>query len=337
LVVVSIAFVLWLCLQLSSIIVDAIIAITLAAAIMPLAAKAESRRIPRAATVLLTYLTVVLFYTGIGWALWNPISTEVNALKQNFPAMQTKVEDWYFTTANRFGLPQDLTHNNEVQQFAKAALHRTMNVSLGLMGVIGNVVLVLFLTSYFVINSKRMSAALLQWVPLRHRAKAEALMGPVANRMGGYVRGQALVSTAVGAFFAIGFSLIQLKYALVLGVLAGVLNLIPFVGSITATILAVFVALTDAYNPLLRVVLTIGLFVVEQTIESNFIVPFLLGSQVELDPLIVLIAILIGATLGGAVGALIAVPIASALLLIAQELYLKPMHEQEAVSTTLKA
>lgn len=326
---------LWLCLQLSSIIVDAIIAITLAAAILPLAAKAENRRVPRAATVLLTYLAVVLFYVVIGFALWNPISTEVRALRENLPAMQTKVSDLYMNAAERFDLPRDLTHNNEVQQIAKTAAHRTMNVSLGLFGVVGNVILVLFFTSYFVINSSRITGAILAWVPVRHRARAESLMGPVANRMGGYVRGQALVSTAVGAFFAIGFTLIQLKYALVLGVLAGVLNLIPFVGSITATVLAIFVALTDATNPMLRLILTVGLFAIEQTVESNFIVPFLLGSQVELDPLIVLVAILIGATLGGAVGALIAVPIASAVLLIAQELYLKPMQMREAADVVI--
>jgi len=279
--------------------------------------------------VLLTYLVVGSFYVGIGFLLWKPIVEQATLLAQHFPILIDNISNWYDATMESIGLHAPLKFSPEdLKNVGQVALNRTLDVSAGVLGIILNAVLVLFLSAYFVSNSHRIWASLLKWVPLKHRAKAESLIGPVGNRMGGYVRGQILVSTAVAMFFAVGLSLIGVKYSLVLGLVAGILNLVPFVGSMVVTALAVIIASNQS---MLTAALTIGLFALEQTVESNFIVPFLLGSQVELDPLVVLLAILIGATLGGGVGALIAVPIASALLLLGQELYLKPMQEDESI------
>jgi predicted PurR-regulated permease PerM len=147
--------------------------------------------------------------------------------------------------------------------------------------------------------------------------------------MGGYVRGQLLVSIAVGAFLAVGLTLIGVKYSLILGVLAGFLNLMPFVGSLLTASFSVLVA---ANQSLLTGALTLGLFGLEQWFESNLIVPQLLGKQVELHPVVVLFAILTGASLMGVLGALVAVPVASAALLLAEELYVKPMNARAAAS-----
>lgn len=329
LVVCAVAFTLWLSVQLRVILVDVVIAITLAAAMAPLAVRLEQKNVPRGATVLLTYVTVAAFYATIGYLLWKPIKEQAQLLAENVPNYIASVNAWYESALLHFGMTNQLKLSEaDFQNIGNMVLHRTLDVSAGVLGIMLNAVLVLFLATYFVMNSHRIWDALLKWVPPEHRSKAASLVGPVGNRMGGYVRGQALVSTAVATFFAIGLSLIGVKYALVLGLVAGVLNLVPFVGSMITTVFAVVIAANQSW---LTAALTVALFALEQTIESNFIVPVLLGSQVELDPLIVLLAILIGGTLGGAVGALIAVPITSALLLIAQELYLKPMQEQESL------
>lgn len=328
LVVCTIAFGLWLSVQLRIILVDIVIAITLAAAMAPLAVRLEKKNVPRGATVLLTYLAIGAFYAIVGYLLWKPIKEQAQLLAENVPNYIASVNSLYENALLHFGMSDQFKLSPaDFQNIGNAIFHRTLDVGAGVLGIMLNAVLVLFLTTYFVMNSHRIWDNLLKWVPPDHRSKAASLIGPVGNRMGGYVRGQALVSTAVATFFAIGFSLIGLKYALVLGLVAGVLNLVPFVGSMITTVFAVVIAANQSW---LMAAMTVALFALEQTIESNFIVPVLLGSQVELDPLIVLLAILIGGTLGGAIGALIAVPITSALLLIAQELYLKPMQEQES-------
>lgn len=329
LVIVLIAFGLWLSVQLRVILVDVIIAITIASAISPLATFGEKRQIARGWTVLVTYIVVIAFYATILFLLWAPIKEQTMLLVSHFPSMLATATDWYNQQLGGLGFASNFkVTSDHLQTVGRVALNKTVDVSLGVFGVILNTVLVLFLAAYFVVNSQSIWAGLLKWVPTEHRARVASLIGPVGQRMGGYVRGQALVSTAIAAFFAIGLSLLGVRYGLVLGLVAGILNLVPFVGSLITTALAVLVAFNQ--SPTLAL-LTLGLFVLEQVVESNFIVPYLLGSQVELDPLVVLFAILTGATLGGGVGALIAVPIAAAMLLLARELYLKPMQEQESV------
>ena len=145
------------------------------------------------------------------------------------------------------------------------------------------------------------------------------------------MRGQILVSLAVSSFLAVGLTLLGVQYSLVLGVLAGLLNLMPFVGSMLTAAFSILVASNQS---LVLGALTLGLFALEQWFESNVIVPQLLGKQVELHPILVLFAILIGATLMGLPGALIAVPVTSAGIFLAQEFYLKPLNQQPAELTT---
>ncbi len=330
-IVVVIGLLLWLSLQLRVLLVDIVVAITLASAIAPLAEKAEKRGMPRAVTVMLTYVAIAVFYATAGYLLWAPIKEQTQLLIAHMPAILDNVTNWYDHQLAGFGFQASFQVTEaDFKNFGKIALDKTLDVSAGALGILLNAILVLFLSAYFVVNAKSIWAGILQWVPAAKRDRAQSLIAPLENRMGGYVRGQALVSTAVATFFAIGLSIIGVKYALVLGLVAGILNLVPFVGSLITTILAVIIA---ANQSLLAAGLTLGLFVLEQTVESNFIVPFLLGSQVELDPLIVLFAILIGANLGGAIGALIAVPTAAALTLLAQEFYFKPLQTEEAAAS----
>jgi predicted PurR-regulated permease PerM len=327
LVVAGLVFTVWLALQLRVLIVDIVVAITLASAIAPIAVLAEKKGVPRWVTVVLTYILVFVFYGTVVALLKGPIVEQGTALANNIPRYIDNANNWYTQLGEQFDFHPNLKVTDaDFQRIGTTILNRTIDASFGMVGVLLNIVLILFLAAYFVSNSRKIWTGILSWVPTVHRAKVEGLIGPVGSRMGGYVRGQMLVSTAVAVFFAIGLSLIGVKYALVLGLVAGLMNLIPFVGSAITTVLAVVIAANDS---ILKAGLTLGLFALEQAVESHFIVPYLLGSQVELDPLIVLLAILVGGTLGGAVGALIAVPVAAALILIAQELYLKPMQASE--------
>ncbi len=110
------------------------------------------------------------------------------------------------------------------------------------------------------------------------------------------------------------------------------MNLVPFIGSLLACVFAVVVA---ANQNIWLAGAVLCLFACEQWCESNFIVPYLLGRNVELHPLIVFLAILIGATLMGVPGALVAVPLASAIQFLAQEFYLKPLNAVDQTGVTV--
>ncbi len=362
LVVLTAALIVWLSYQLRIVIIDVLLAVIIAAAIAPVADKAEIKKIPRTATVAAVYIVVTLFYAGVGLALSKPLREQADLFKQHLPRYHQQVNDVYEQLkersdewANQYAgvdlfedeapQPDASTHApstappepqpkprklepGKLQDVATRVARETLSITAGLFGALLNAVLVLFLAAYFVVEAKVIWHALLQWVPPDKRERARGLIDPLGYRMGGYVRGQVLVSTAVAAVFGVGFTVINLQYSFVLAIMAGLFNLIPFVGSMLITVLAVLIA-ANTGGPIL-IALTLVVFACEQFLESNFIVPHLLGKQVDMHPLLVLLAILVGGTLAGALGAIVAVPVTSALLYLAQEFYVKPINETPA-------
>ncbi len=126
------------------------------------------------------------------------------------------------------------------------------------------------------------------------------------------MRGQLLVSTTMGVLYGVGWSLVGLDFGVVLGVLAGVMSFVPFVGALFAAIVAVAIAIGQwGFDPL-HVGLVGGVFLVVQTIESAFLTPRLVGERVGLHPVWVLFAVMAGGEVMGFLGVLIAVPVAAA-------------------------
>lgn len=311
--------VLFLVYQLRELLISTILAITIASAISPLAEAAEKRKIPRIATVLLIYAFTGIIYVVFAANLIPAIYEQAIKLSKSLPGYFAKALDFANHTLALAGsapvttLPFDL---QDLQNLSIVGLQKTMNWTAGLLGLILNGILIFFLSGYFVVEAKTIWPRLLRWFPEDKRERFAGLITPLEYRMGGYIRGQLLVAIAVGLFFTVGFTMLQLHYGLLMGVLAGLLNLVPYVGSMIATITATVVAFNQ--DPKLAIIV-IGLYAIEQWIESSFIVPMLLGRQVSLHPLVVLFSILSGASLLGIAGALISVPVVSAVLFLAEE------------------
>jgi predicted PurR-regulated permease PerM len=310
----------YLIIQLETMIVCMIASLTLAAALAPLAEKLEKRKIPRAATVIGVYVIVGVLYVAVGSGLFPVLREQAASIVDHFP----QYVSWLSEKAHRLneiGGP-DLTHpqlaTDDVKNLSMSTLSRAFKVTGSVVGALVNGIFILFLTAYFVIAADAINSELLRWLPLSQRERIGSLIKPIEARLGGYVRGQMLVSLAVGTIIGVGLALIGNQKALILGVLAGLLNLVPFVGSLITSVFAITISFVQA--PWMGLA-TIGLFIIEQWLESNFIVPMLLGKQVDLHPLIVMLSVIIGGTLLGLGGALVAVPVATVSIFLAQEFY----------------
>jgi predicted PurR-regulated permease PerM len=156
-------------------------------------------------------------------------------------------------------------------------------------------------------------------VPPVYRPRAAALAEPVLERIGGYVRGQLLSSLCVGAVLAIGLALLGVRYALLIGALAAVLNVVPFVGSLVAAVLGVLAALNESLG---LAAATAGLFWGTNVLEGKLLAPHFVGRATGLHPLAVLLALFVGAHIAGLIGALVAVPFLAAAWEITRTLYL---------------
>lgn len=314
--------------QMKAVFVSLVLALTLSAAIAPLAEKFEKFKIPRFATVAFVFITAASIYVIAASLLYPTLKEQAHNLYDNLPEYGRTLRDNYNNLKELAGEKASALEigGDEIRKLVSQGVHHALDFSSNIFNCLISFILVVFLTGYFVSNADRLWKESLAWVPPEHRPRISNLIKPMENRLGGYVRGQILVCLAVGSILGFGLFIIGVKYSLILGIIAGLLNLVPFVGSITATLLALLVAANQSTTHL---GLTVLLFFFEQWLESNFITPQLLGKAVELEPLLVLFSILIGGSLMGLPGALIAVPIATITVIIAEEFYLKQINHPE--------
>ncbi|MPY66878.1 AI-2E family transporter [Deinococcus sp. SDU3-2] len=177
-------------------------------------------------------------------------------------------------------------------------------VSIG--GVVGQIVIILLLSIYLMLDYSRVNASLLRAFPRPWQPRVLELSSLVSTAVGGYVRGQLVIATFIGVFVWLGLTIIGIPSAAAIGFLAGAFNIVPYLGPVIGATPALLLALPFGWVKMLLVVV---IFVLANQIESNVLSPYVLGRTTDLHPVTVLVAILIGASLLGFVGALLAVPI----------------------------
>ena len=164
---------------------------------------------------------------------------------------------------------------------------------------------------YLLVDWDRMIATIDSWVPPRHRPVVRRLGREMDGAVAGFVRGQSAVCIFLGAFYATGLTLIGLNFGALIGMVAGLISFIPYVGSLTGLVLSVGVALVQFLPDWTWVIATVVIFFVGQFIEGNILSPKLVGASVGLHPVWVMFALLAFGALFGFVGLLLAVPVAA--------------------------
>lgn len=185
-----------------------------------------------------------------------------------------------------------------------------------LLGIVSLLVITPVVTFYLLLDWPRFVAGLDNLAPPKHREVVRGLAREMDAAMSGFIRGQSLVCLFLGAWYAIGFSLAGLHFGLLIGIIAGVLSFIPYVGSITGLILSVSVALVQGPWSLLGVVLAVQF--TGQFIEGNILTPRFVGEAVGLHPVWIMFALLAAGSLAGFTGLILAVPLAAVIGVLAR-------------------
>jgi len=198
------------------------------------------------------------------------------------------------------------------------AFAKTFGSVIGILGAIANFVLVPVLAFYQLVHFHQIRPRLEGLVPRRHQDRVHALVGEVDVALAGFVRGQLTVALVLGVLLAIGLSIVGIDGALVIGLLTGLLNMIPFIGTAIGVTLSLLMAIgqLSGWGPILGVVIV---FVITQTLEGNVITPRLVGKSVGLPPVVVILAVLAGGEILGFTGLLLAVPLAAVMKVLLSE------------------
>lgn len=293
-----------------------IIALILAVLIDPLADRFEKRKVPRTLAVLLVYVILISLLGLIIVLIIPPITTQFQQLTDNIPS--------YWDRLKTLGAEDLLAKydSNALQKGLKSVEDNlAQGIFTGLGGLFGGVVsffLVLVLTFYMVVEEKELKGIAHSLIPAHYQPYLFQLAGRMKEKMTAWFKGQLILCLIVGLAVFVGLSILGVKYALVLGLIAGFLEIIPYVGPWASAALAIFIALGQ--SPSLAL-FTLVLFVVIQQAENNLLVPKVMQKAVGLNPIISILAILTGAELAGYLGVLFAIPVASALSILLQDFF----------------
>ncbi len=202
------------------------------------------------------------------------------------------------------------------------------NQAVGLVFSVGQ--LLVFLTSIlvmaFLLTVRRTFTADVvdTLAPPDYRRRTVFILSHMGERMGRWVLGQLVITIYYGVAFSIGLTVLQVPYAFSVAVITGLLEIVPFVGGFVGLLLAVMVA--ASVNPV-TIIWVVALYLVVTGVEGHILVPFVYGRAVRVHPVLVIVALLVGAKAFGLLGALIAVPLAAALQVIVENLYIKDVVE----------
>ncbi|MBE9077943.1 AI-2E family transporter [Romeria aff. gracilis LEGE 07310] len=320
--------------KLRSLLLLVMISVVLACSISPAVDWAERYRVPRWLSALLAYLILLGGLVGVGLLIGPTIIEQIERLVRQVPVslrgIIAQVEVWVVALNDtRPELTGQVFDQVDVQALvgwvirsSQQLVLRSFNVTTDIVGSFFSVILALFISTYMLADSRTLTQNLIRLLPYPWDERLEPQLGEVSQRIGGYIRGRLLVSSLLAVIISLSLSLIGLKdFAIGLGAIAGVTNLIPFLGPILGAIPALAVAIPQGGWIVLWVII---LYAIIQNLETYLLDPLLVGSAVGVHPLYQLLAVLGGTQVLGIIGALIVPPWVAGGAVILENLYLRP-------------
>lgn len=308
----------WLTIQLSSIILSLLVAGIFAIALNPLVTFLEKKlKIRRGFAVGIVIVAIILVFAAILWLIIPTTIVQAQTLAKNWPSYQSKLEEY---TSHQTYLKWIYEHGvAAIKDNSKRVSENAAGISLSLAGGFFSFLTFFIFLIYMMASGRRFAVVLSGLLPKKvWREQLVTVMHDVSNKLGHWLRGQVLLCFIIFILSYIGMSILGVDYALTLALFAGIMEAVPIVGAYLGAIPAVMFALVT--GSVWKAVAVAILFLAIQQLEGNLIVPQVMKKAVGVHPMIVLLAALIGGTLFGLVGAVIAVPVTASLSVIANSL-----------------
>src|ERR1035437_1508607 len=292
-----------------------LVAIVFAEGVRPLANRLVERGLPRPAAIAVVYVGLIGMLALLIPLLVQPIVDEATSLAHNFPSYQADIESTVASWQRSLNLGGSGTPN--LGSTLAGGLDTAKNVLLTIGGyivsVLVNLVLVLVLGFLWLVTADRLKHFVVDLLPPRHQNLAADVFREMGLRMGGFLRATAINMLVVGVLTGIACWALGLPSPVLLGIFAGLTAAIPLVGPFLGIVPPLLLGLTIGPGHALIVVIVL---LVVQLADANFVVPTVMNRVVSLPALAVVVSLLIGGALAGLLGALLAVPVASALQVV---------------------
>ncbi len=299
------------------------ISVLVAVGLAPLAGALEqtrlsaSRRLPRWSAILIIYLCFVGAVVGVGLLVIPPLVTQARELWSALPDMLHRGQQWLI---ERGLLTRELSFTEAVQQApgtGSDAVGTVVGAVWGFFGGVFGLVTILILAFYLMLDAERFARTFVRLFPRDEQPRVEDACRRISTKVSAWLGGQLLLAGIIGGSAALGLFLMGVPYFYVLALIAGIGEMIPIVGPLLAALPAVAVAFS--VSPTLALGVAVFFFV-QQQFENHVLVPKVMERQVGVSAAAVIVALLMGGTLLGIVGAILAIPTVAILQVVFEEL-----------------
>ncbi|RMD97883.1 MAG: AI-2E family transporter [Calditrichaeota bacterium] len=309
----------------SSAIFTLIIAVLLTAVFDPIISFLERKGINRLGAVTLLYV-VLIFIFVLAIKFSGPIiSDQISSLSSSIETQSPTglIDNLQTKLAKKLPLLNNPQISKEITEKMDALMigfmEKSFSMAVGLLSSFPNLIIIGFCVFFFLKDGWRIKRAIIQAMPNRYFEISLILVHKTTEQLGRYIRGQLIVAAAVGILSIIALTLLHVRYSFFIGAIAGLANMIPYFGPIAGAIPAIVIGFMDTGS--FGIVLAIaGAFATVQLTENIFISPYVVAKSVELHPLAIIVVILIGGSLLGLWGLLLAVPVASIIKVMFMEI-----------------
>lgn len=295
-----------------------ILSIILGEGIRPLVARLKRYRVPSPVAVLLVYFAVLLLVGVLLWLLLSPLLSEVSAFTRDLPQYLAELQHDIHRLEQSLRAQEPVNDileglSTSLQTLVRDSIPTLLSVPLnavsGLFSLLLDLVIVLTMALFWQMSSAKLKPFVVGLFPARSQEHASLVIGEIGRSFGGYVRGILFSMVIIGLLVTLGLTFLGVPYELLLGVLAGFTELLPYIGPWISGVVAVLVALV-AVDPA-KAAQVLILFFLVYTVEAEIAQPLVMSKAVRIDPLVVIVSVLIGLSLLGIPGAILGVPLAA--------------------------
>ncbi|MFX3624512.1 MAG: AI-2E family transporter [Ectobacillus sp.] len=280
----------------------------------PLIEKLHQQGMPRTLAILLIY---VLFFGGIGYGVYKGIPVAISQLKdmnENFPQFMAMYESWTDKVeAKTANFPEFINGKLRqaflgIEEKLQSLLNRMMSTARRILDSLLIIVLIPFIVFYILKDYDEMYHIFWKLVPSKWRSEGQRLADDIDKSLGNYIRGQLFVCGVLAGLSSLALWIIGMKYPLLLGIIIGLTDIIPYFGPILGAIPTIMVAATVSVNMVIKAGIALAIL---QFVESNILSPYIVGKSLRMHPVIIMFALLVGGEIAGLAGLLLAVPVLS--------------------------
>ena len=294
--------------------------------------KIKSFQLGRTYAVIVVFMAMLLIISVIAIILVPIIESQISHLIANFPVYTQWLNEAIIPWLDReLGLKISLIESDKILPIIKSHWQKAGESALAFMGSVSrsgallvawimNLVLIPVITFYLLRDWDLLVIKVHDLLPRRLAPTATKLAAETDVVLAAFMRGQFYVMLALGVIYSLGLWLVGLKLALLIGMMAGLVSFVPYLGSIVGIVVACIAALLQFHQPMYLIPVSI-VFIVGQSIEGMVLTPLLVGDKVGLHPVAVMFAVLAGGQLFGFLGILLALPVASVIMVLLRHIH----------------